>query len=85
MESSDGFSGSVRVRNLSAAGMGAKSGHAFRAGEKVVVALPNIGAVAGRVIWSRAGAFGVLFERAIDPELARQNKLEPFDGPGAVR
>ena len=77
MESSDGFSGPVRVRNLSERGMGAISGHAFREGELITVNIPNIGKVSGRIAWTRKGAFGVYFpHEAIDPYRARVSNLE---------
>jgi hypothetical protein len=72
MESSDGFTGPVRVRNLSERGMGAISGHAFREGELITVSIPNIGKVSGRIAWAKKGAFGVYFpHEAIDPHRAR--------------
>ena len=80
MESADGFSGAVRVRNLSERGMGAISGHAFREGELITVSIPNIGKVSGRIAWARKGAFGVYFpHEAIDPNRARKN-AEDFAG-----
>jgi hypothetical protein len=77
MESADGFSGAVRVRNLSGQGMGAISGHPFREGELITVTLQNIGKVSGRIAWAKKGAFGVYFlYESIDPERARKNNLE---------
>lgn len=77
MESADGFSGAVRVRNLSERGMGAISGHAFREGELITVNIPNIGRVSGRIAWAKKGAFGVYFpHEAIDPHRARVGNLD---------
>ncbi len=77
MESADGFSGAVRVRNLSERGMGAISGHPFREGELITVTLQNIGKVSGRIAWARKGAFGVYFlYETIDPDRARKNNPE---------
>jgi hypothetical protein len=80
MESADGFSGAVRVRNLSERGMGAISGHSFREGEMVTVTMQNIGRVSGRIAWAHKGAFGVYFpDEAIDPDRAR--KTSPDGDP----
>ena len=77
MESADGFSGAVRIRNLSERGMGAISGHAFREGELVTVTIQNIGKVSGRVAWAKKGAFGVhFFDETIDPDRARKNNFD---------
>jgi hypothetical protein len=77
MESSDGFAGAVRVRNLSERGMGAISGHPFREGELITVNIPNIGNVSGRIAWARKGAFGVHFlYESIDPDRARKHNSE---------
>jgi hypothetical protein len=79
MESAEGFSGPVRVRNLSERGMGAISGHAFREGELITVNIPNIGRVTGRIAWAKRGAFGVYFpHEAIDPHRARVGTVEDF-------
>ncbi len=81
MESSAGFSGPVRVRNLSERGLGAISGHAFREGETITVNIPNIGKVSGRIAWAKKGAFGVYFpHEAIDPQRARVGNLEDLAG-----
>ena len=79
MESAEGFSGPVRVRNLSERGMGAISGHAFREGELITINIPNIGKVTGRIAWAKKGAFGVYFpHEAIDPHRARVTTIEDF-------
>jgi hypothetical protein len=81
MESADGFSGAVRVRNLSERGMGAISGHPFCEGELVTVTMQNIGKVAGRIAWAKKGAFGVHFlYESIDPDRARKNAPEEDAG-----
>lgn len=62
----------VRVRNLSAGGMMAEADADVAIGDRISVVLRNIGEVEGRVAWVRAPRFGVTFEAAIDPKLARK-------------
>lgn len=41
-------------------------------GERVSAELRNIGLVKGEIAWAGGRRFGVKFDRAIDPELARK-------------
>lgn len=61
----------VTVRNLSAGGMMVEREMRVKRGQRVTVDLRNIGTVAGVVVWVRSPAFGIAFEREIDPKLAR--------------
>ena len=72
--------GEVRIRNLSAGGLMAEAPVRAKRGDKVELELRNIGQVSGYVAWVAQGRFGVAFDYAIDPKLARkpvgQSKLE---------
>lgn len=61
-----------RVRNISSGGLMAEGPLAFVAGDELDVDLRNIGLVHGRVAWASSGRFGMMFDRAIDPKLARK-------------
>lgn len=63
---------SVRVRNLSAGGMMAETDVEVAIGDRISVELRNIGQVEGKVAWVRGGRFGISFEEAVDPKLARK-------------
>jgi len=62
---------SVKVRNLSAAGMMAEGKAPVARGATVSVALRNIGWVDGTVAWKQDDRFGIAFVEEIDPKLAR--------------
>ena len=79
VKSAGGFSGTVRVRNLSSGGMKAEGAHLLKKGDIVTVTLRNIGAVPGLVAWSEVGTFGVQFQDPIDP--AQVQKSPPREGP----
>lgn len=64
--------GIFRVRNISSGGMMAEGPLTFAAGDKLDVELRNVGTVHGTVAWAAAGRFGMMFERPIDPKLARK-------------
>ena len=66
------FRTKVRVRNLSATGLMADCPIPIAKGEAVVLDLRGIGPVAGSVIWVQAERIGVLFDQAVDPQLARE-------------
>ena len=72
--------GEVRIRNLSAGGLMAEAPVIAKRGDKVELELRNIGRVTGYVAWVAQGRFGVAFDHAIDPKLARkpigQSKVE---------
>ena len=57
----------VRVRNISAGGLGAYSDLAIEPWQTVQMMLPGLGTVSGRVAWVRDGQFGVQFLSPIDP------------------
>lgn len=66
----------ARVRNLSAGGMMVELEQApdpeWAPGDAVQAELRNIGLVRGEIAWAGGRRFGVRFDRAIDPELARK-------------
>lgn len=64
--------GEVRIRNLSAGGLMAEAPIHAKRGDKVDLELRNIGQVTGYVAWVAQGRFGVAFDYAIDPKLARK-------------
>lgn len=64
--------GIFRVRNISSGGLMAEGPFTFAAGDELDVELRNIGSVHGRVAWAAAGKFGMMFDRPIDPKLARK-------------
>lgn len=64
--------GVFRIRNISSGGLMAEGPIVFVAGDELDVDLRNIGLVHGRVAWASAGKFGMMFDRAIDPRLARK-------------
>ncbi len=62
----------VKVRNLSAGGMMVEDGGlAVSRGDRVVVDLRNVGTVRGSIAWVQGNRFGIAFENAVDPKLAR--------------
>jgi hypothetical protein len=73
-------SGVFRIRNISSGGLMAEGPFTFSAGDELDVDLRNIGVVHGRVAWSSTGRFGMMFDRAIDPRMARK----PVGGGGAA-
>jgi hypothetical protein len=64
--------GVFRVRNISSGGLMAEGPFTFHAGDELDVELRNIGTVHGRVAWASSGKFGMMFDRVIDPKLARK-------------
>lgn len=62
---------SVRVRNLSAGGLMAESDTPVVTADKIILEIRNVGKVSGNVVWVRKNRFGVSFDSAIDPKLAR--------------
>jgi hypothetical protein len=65
-------SGVFRVRNISSGGLMAEGPFTFNAGDELDVELRNVGTVHGRVAWASSGKFGMMFDRMIDPKLARK-------------
>lgn len=64
--------GLFRIRNISSGGLMAEGPVSFHAGDELDVDLRNVGKVHGRVAWAAEGRFGMMFDRLIDPKLARQ-------------
>lgn len=64
--------GEARVRNLSSTGLMAECKIMLRVGERVVFLLRGVGEVSGHVVWAKGLRVGVLFDREIDPRLARK-------------
>lgn len=75
----------VRVRNLSPGGMLAEAKLAVEQGAAVEVELRNIGPVAGRVIWTGEGKFGIAFDRLVDPQAVRRQLVSGSDLPPHLR
>lgn len=75
----------VRVRNLSPGGMLAEAKLAVDQGAAVEVELRNIGPVAGRVIWTGEGKFGIAFDRLVDPQAVRRQLVSRSDLPPHLR
>ena len=63
---------SAKVRNLSKGGMMAEGPIRTASGDRVEIALRNIGTVTGKVAWVAEGRFGIAFDTEIDPVLARK-------------
>lgn len=67
----------ARVRNLSAGGMmiefKVEPEPELTFAAPVVAQLRGIGRVRGRIAWSEGARFGIKFDNAIDPELARKS------------
>jgi hypothetical protein len=63
----DGTAIAVRVRNISAEGLMAADSGYHAPGTAVVIELPEIGAVPGRVAWALDDRVGIALDRAIDP------------------
>jgi len=67
----------IKVRNLSDGGMMGEGAVRVRRGSAVEVNIRNLGWVPGTVAWVQDSRFGVAFNEAIDPRLAR---LRPGTG-----
>lgn len=67
---------SAKVRNLSAGGMMIELAEEpepeLQRGHRVSAELRNIGRVRGEIAWVEGRRFGIKFDRAIDPEMARK-------------
>ena len=61
----------AKIRNLSAGGLMAEGDMRVIRGQKIEVALRNLGWVQGAVAWVQDNRFGVAFLNEIDPKLAR--------------
>lgn len=67
MRLSDGRRVKIRVRNISAHGLGGRTDLLIEPWQTVQVMLPQVGAVSGRIAWVRGNQFGVEFLNPIDP------------------
>lgn len=61
----------AKIRNLSAGGLMAEGDMRVTRGQKIEVALRNLGWVEGAVAWVQDNRFGVAFLKEIDPKVAR--------------
>lgn len=64
--------GSARVRNLSATGLMADCEKPFTSGDRVSMKLRGVGNVQGMIAWVKGDRIGVMFDKPIDPQLARK-------------
>lgn len=69
----------VRVRNLSDGGMMGEGHLRVQRGNRVRVALRNIGSVHGTVAWVQDNRFGVAFDEEVDSQMARRPTASGVD------
>ncbi len=62
----------IKIRNLSSTGCMAESAILAEIGTKIEINIRNLGWVNGIVVWVIDTRFGIAFEDAIDPKVARQ-------------
>ena len=62
----------VRIRNLSEGGLMAELARVVDAGTPVAIDLRGIPDLTGKVAWCAEGRMGIVFDRKIDPQLARK-------------
>ena len=62
----------VRIRNLSEGGLMAELGRVVDAGTPIAINMRGIGELSGKVAWCAEGRMGIVFDRKIDPQLARK-------------
>lgn len=74
----------VRVRNLSAGGLLAESGHHVPVGTALRVTLPNLGALNARCVWLGENRFGIAFDHEIDPQAVRRKVGSRTDVPATL-
>lgn len=74
----------VRVRNLSPGGMLAETKVVADKGTKVIVDLPNVGPVPGRIVWAESGKFGIAFDLAVDPQAVRRRVGKDANKPSVL-
>ena len=70
----------VRVRNISSGGMMIDLAGPHPKGLAVFAEMKGIGEVRGRIAWSTENRAGIVFDRAVDPKLARHT---PVPAPAA--
>ncbi|MCP1470684.1 hypothetical protein J3E64_002377 [Sphingobium sp. OAS761] len=61
----------LRIRNLSAQGLGGDRVQGMTEGETLILTLRGIGETRGRVAWVAGSHSGFAFDHAIDPTLIR--------------
>ncbi|WP_174284631.1 PilZ domain-containing protein [Sphingomonas bacterium] len=62
----------VRIRNLSEGGLMAELPRVVNPGTPVAIDLRGIPDLTGKVAWCAEGRMGIVFDRKIDPQLARK-------------
>ena len=62
----------VRIRNLSEGGLMAELDRVVETGTPVALEMRGIGELSGKVAWCAEGRMGIVFDRTIDPRLARK-------------
>ena len=62
----------LRIRNLSADGLGGDRVQGMTQGEVLILTLRGIGEISGRVAWIAGSRFGFVFDHPVDPALIRQ-------------
>lgn len=72
----------LRIRNLSAHGLGGDRMPGMTQGEVLILTLRGIGEISGRVAWITGPRFGFTFDRPIDPGLIVRPSA---DAPAADR
>ena len=51
----------------------------------IEIALPNVGAIPGRVVWVGEGKFGIAFDRPVNPQKVRRQVVQQSDLPPHLR
>lgn len=74
----------VRVRNLSAGGMLAEAKTLVSEGATLVIDLPNVGLIRGRVVWSGDGKFGIAFDVQVNPQSVRRQVVNKTETPAVL-
>jgi hypothetical protein len=57
----------IKVRNLSARGLMGESALHVSSGTRLTIDLPEVGPVAGTVVWVQEPRFGVAFDDEVEP------------------
>lgn len=60
----------VKVRNVSSKGMMGEGPVPLESGTRLTIELPELGQVAGTVVWVQQPRFGVAFDTEVDPAFA---------------
>lgn len=71
----DGKQSSVVVMNLSARGLGGRSGFDLKAGTPVTIGLASVGTVSAIVAWARGNRFGLQLSSPIDPTVVVPTRM----------